>query len=447
MLESVVTVAKALEDYRPIVGDEPIQELKALAEPLRGARVLNINATPFGGGVAEMLSALVPLMNDVGLAAEWRVITGSEEFFSVTKAMHNSLQGMAIDWTADMERTWLIYNDINAELFAESYDFVIVHDPQPAGLLEGVLRRNGHRPTGTWLWRCHLDTSNARPEVWDFILPFVRLYQGAIFTRKEYVNGDLSGGPPVFTVWPAIDPLSSKNRKVSPDIVKGVLLQCGIDPTRPIVCQVSRFDPWKDPLGVIDVYREVKEEVPELQLVMAGVMANDDPEGWEYCQRTLHYAGEDEDIHVLSNLSEIAVGAFEVGALQQAASVVIQKSIREGFGLTVAEALWKGRPVVAGNVGGIPLQIEHSKTGFLANSTPEYVDYVLYLLRHPEVANEMGRQAKRYVRQNFLITRNLADYLRILGGFNHGEDRLVAVSGTKREENSCRVDGDHTHMR
>ncbi|MCK4362157.1 MAG: glycosyltransferase [Dehalococcoidia bacterium] len=411
MLEPVVTVAKALEDYRPIVGDEPIQELRALAEPLRGARVLNINATPFGGGVAEMLSALVPLMNDVGLAAEWRVITGSVEFFSVTKAMHNSLQGMAIDWTADMERTWLIYNDINAELFAESYDFVIVHDPQPAGLLEGVLRRNGHRPAGTWLWRCHLDTSNARPEVWDFILPFVRLYQGAIFTRKEYVNGDLSGGPPVFTILPAIDPLSSKNRKVSPDIVKGVLLQCGIDPTRPIVCQVSRFDPWKDPLGVIDVYREVKEEVPELQLVIAGVMANDDPEGWEYCQRTLHYAGEDEDIHVLSNLSEIAVGAFEVGALQQAASVVIQKSIREGFGLTVAEAMWKGTPVVGGNCGGIRLQIRDGDTGFLVSSPEDCAARIITLLQNPDLAKRMGRAGRESVRRKFLIPRLLRDHL------------------------------------
>jgi trehalose synthase len=429
MLELVVATARTLEEYRPFVGEEKIQELRALAEPLRGARVLHINATPFGGGVAEILSTLVPLMNDLGLAAEWRVIKGSEGFFSVTKAMHNSLQGMAIDWTAEMERTWLSYNDMNAELFDEPYDFVIVHDPQPAGLLEGVLRRNGHHPLGTWLWRCHIDTSSARPQVWDFIRPYIRLHKGAIFTRKEYVNGDLDGGPPVFTVWPAIDPLSPKNREASPEVLREILSHYGIDPYRPMVCQISRFDPWKDPLGVIDVYREVKREVPELQLVMVGSMANDDPEGWDYYRLTVDHAGQDDDVHILCNLSGI-----EVGALQQAANVVIQKSIREGFGLTVTEALWKGRPVVAGNVGGIPLQIEHGKTGFLANTTTEYVDYVRYLLWHPEVATEMGSQGKRYVQQNFLVTRNLADYLRILGGFNHYEDRLVVMSGTKREE-------------
>jgi len=408
MLESVIATAKTVEDYRPVVGEEKTQELRELSEPLQGARVLHINATSFGGGVAEMLSMLVPLMNDLGLTAQWQVIRGSEDFFSVTKAMHNSLQGMAIDWTADMERTWLSYNDMNAELFDQSYDFVIVHDPQPAGILEGVLRRNGHHHLGTWLWRCHIDTSNARPQVWDFIRPFIRLYQGAVFTRKEYVNGDLDGGPPVFTVWPAIDPLSPKNRGASPEAVKTVLSRYGLDPSRPIICQISRFDPWKDPLGVIDVYREVKKEVPELQLVMAGSMANDDPEGGDYYRLTVNHAGQDEDAHILCNLSDV-----EVGALQQAANVVIQKSIREGFGLTVAEALWKGRPVVAGNVGGIPLQIEHGKTGFLANTTSEYVDCVLYLLRHPEVADEMGCQGKTYVRQNFLVTRNLADYLRM----------------------------------
>ena len=429
MLELVVCPAKTLEDYRPFVGEEKIEELMALAEPLQGARVLHVNATSFGGGVAEMLSMLVPLMNDLGLSTEWQVIRGSEDFFSVTKAMHNSLQGMAIDWTADMERTWLSYNDMNAELFDEPYDFVIVHDPQPAGLFEGVLRKNGHHPLGTWLWRCHIDTSSARSQVWDFIRPYIKLYAGAIFTRKEYVNGDLDGGPPVFTVWPAIDPLSPKNREASPDVVREILSQYGIDFYRPIVCQISRFDPWKDPLGVIDVYREVKREVPELQLVMVGSMANDDPEGWDYYRLTVDHAGQDDDIHILCNLGDV-----EVGAIQQAADVVIQKSIREGFGLTVTEALWKGRPVVAGNAGGIPLQIEHGKTGFLANTTTEYADYVRYLLRHPEVATEMGSQGKRYVLRNFLVTRNLADYLRILGGFNHYEDRLVVMSGTKREE-------------
>ena len=420
MLELIATTIKKMDDYRPIVGDATIQELRALAQTLQGVRVLHINATAFGGGVAEMLSRVVPLMNDLGLIAEWQVIKGSEEFFSVTKAMHNGLQGMAIDWTRDMELTWLRCNDMNAELFNQSfnqsYDFVIVHDPQPAGIFQGIISRNGSRPLGTWLWRCHIDTTNCRRELWDFLCPFIKLYNGVIFTRKEYINASLDGDLPIFTIWPAIDPLSSKNREPSPEYVKKVLLKYRLDLSRPILCQVSRFDPWKDPLGVIDLYQEVKREIPELQLVMAGSMANDDPEGGHYYRLTVEHAGQDEDIHLLCNLSD-----DEVGALQQAANVVIQKSIREGFGLTVTEALWKGRPVVAGNVGGIPLQIRQGKTGFLANSNSEYVAYILYLLRHPEAANEMGHQGKEHVQQNFLVTRNLADYLRLFSRFGRSE--------------------------
>ncbi len=428
VLEPVVTHIKRLEEYRPIIGEEAYAGLKALAEPLRGTRVLHVNATPYGGGVAEMLQVLVPLMNDAGLDAEWRVISGSDDFFRVTKAMHNNLQGMELEWTADMERTWLEQNDLNAALFDSSYDYVIIHDPQPAGILEGVIRRGGCRPDGTWLWRCHIDTSDARPQVWDFIRPFVSLYDGVIFTRREYVNGNLGDKPPVFTIRPAIDPLSSKNREATPEMTEEVLRGLGIDRSRPFLCQISRFDPWKDPLGVIDVYREVKGEVPGLQLVMAGSMANDDPEGGEYYRRTIEHAGVDPDIHLLCNLGDV-----EIGVLQQAADVLIQKSIREGFGLTVAEAMWKGRPVVAGNVGGIPLQIDHGRTGFLADNTQEYVNFVFYLLRHPEVASEIGRQAREQVRQHLLITRNLSDYLRLFAGVGcpapAGEMREVVPDG------------------
>ena len=428
VLEPVVTRIKRLEEYRPIIGEEAYAGLKALAEPLRGTRVLHVNATPYGGGVAEMLQVLVPLMNDAGLDAEWRVISGSDDFFRVTKAMHNNLQGMELEWTADMERTWLEQNDLNAALFDSSYDYVIIHDPQPAGILEGVIRRGGCRPDGTWLWRCHIDTSDARPQVWDFIRPFVSLYDGVIFTRREYANGNLGDKPPIFTIRPAIDPLSSKNRESTPEMTEEVLRGLGIDRSRPFLCQISRFDPWKDPLGVIDVYREVKGEVPGLQLVMAGSMANDDPEGGEYYRRTIEHAGVDPDIHLLCNLGDV-----EIGVLQQAADVLIQKSIREGFGLTVAEAMWKGRPVVAGNVGGIPLQIDHGRTGFLADNTQEYVNFVFYLLRHPEVASEIGRQAREQVRQHLLITRNLSDYLRLFAGVGcparAGEMREVVPDG------------------
>jgi trehalose synthase len=423
VLEPVVTCIKKLEEYRPIIGEEAYAGLKVLAEPLRGARVLHVNATPYGGGVAEMLRVLVPLMNDAGLEAEWQVINGSDDFFRVTKAMHNNLQGMELEWTTSMERTWLEQNDLNAARFDHSYDYVIIHDPQPAGILEAVIRRDGHRPEGAWLWRCHIDTSSARSQVWDFIRPFVSLYDGVIFTRREYVNGNLRDKPPVFTIWPAIDPLSHKNREASPEMVETVLSKLGIDRSKPMICQISRFDPWKDPLGVIDVYREVKLEVPGLQLVMAGSMANDDPEGEDYYQRTIEHAGGDPDIHLLCNLTDI-----EIGVLQQAADIVIQKSIKEGFGLTVAEAMWKGRPVVAGNVGGIPLQIDHGKTGFLADNTQEYINFVFYLLRHPEVACEVGHQAREYVRQHLLITRNLADYLRLFADIRCYSAQPVSAS-------------------
>jgi len=422
VLESVLTTIKRLEEYRPIIGEEGFADMKALAEPLRGARVLHVNATPYGGGVAEMLRVLVPLMNDVGLEAEWQVISGHDDFFRVTKAMHNNLQGMELEWTAEMERTWQEHNDFNAASFDKSYDYVVIHDPQPAGILDGVIRRDGRRPAGTWLWRCHIDTSSSKPQVWDFIRPFVSLYDGVIFTRREYVNGNLGDKPPVYTIWPAIDPLSQKNRESTPEVVEMVLGRLGIDRSKPMICQVSRFDPWKDPLGVIDVYRAVKPEVPSLQLVMAGSMANDDPEGWEYYQRTVEHAGIDPDIHLLCNLTDV-----EISVLQQAADIIIQKSIREGFGLTVAEAMWKGRPVVAGNVGGIPLQIDHGKTGFLANNTQEYVNFIFYLLQHPEIASEAGLQAREYVRRHLLITRNLADYLRLFANNSSSVTPPVSV--------------------
>ena len=432
MLQPVTTISRSLDDYRTVIGNEAAESIKALADPLRGARVLHINSTPFGGGVAEILHALVPLMNDIGLHTEWRVISGPPEFFNVTKAMHNSLQGMALDWTADMQDVWLSCNDANAGHYDKQYDYVVVHDPQPAGLLECVMRRNGISPTGTWLWQCHIDTSESKPQVWDFIRPFIGLYKGAIFTREEYAVGNLNVNP-IFTVWPAIDPLSIKNREVAPEVVEAVLSKCGLDKSRPILCQISRFDPWKDPLGVIDVYRRVRKKVPELQLVIVGVMAHDDPEGIEYYQRTVAHAEGDPDIHILSNLTEVSVGPLEVGALQQAANVVIQKSIREGFGLTVTEALWKGRPVVAGNVGGIPLQVKHGETGLLANDTVEYIEHIVYLLRNERGGEEMGHRGKEHVRHNFLITRSLNDYLKIFRTYGSGAVQSIAVSGNKSE--------------
>ena len=406
MLGSVPTTPKTLESYRHVIGDERTEEIFALAGRLKGARVLNVNATAFGGGVAEILGTLIPLMNDIGLNADWQVIKGADEFFNVTKAMHNSLQGMYYDWTPEMRDVWLNYNRLNAELFDESYDFVVIHDPQPAAIPTFL---NGRRQ-GKWIWRCHIDLTDAQVQVWDFLRPYVETYDGAIFTLPEFVKDDLTG-PDVFTIPPAIDPLSPKNVDLPQEMVDGILQRYGVDPARPMVTQISRFDPWKDPLGVIDVYRQIKRDIPELQLVLVASMASDDPEGWDWYERTVRRAGEDFDIHILSNLN--GVGNIEVNAFQRAARVVIQKSIREGFGLVVSEALWKGRPVVAGNVGGIPLQIINGETGYLVNTNEECVEKVSFLLTHPREAAQMGLSGVEFVRERFLTTRYLRDYLSI----------------------------------
>jgi trehalose synthase len=409
MLGSVPTTPKSIEAYRPVIGEAATEEILRLASRLRGARVLHVNATAFGGGVAEILGTLVPLMNDLGLDADWQVIKGADEFFNVTKAMHNSLQGMYYDWTPAMRQTWLDYNKLNADLFDETYDYVVIHDPQPAAIPAFLEERTGSRP-GIWVWRCHIDITDAQVQVWDLLRPHVERYDGAIFTLPDYVKDDLEH-PKIFCVPPAIDPLSPKNADLPEETVNAILERYGVDPTRPMVTQISRFDPWKDPLGVIDVYRAAKREVPDLQLVLVASMASDDPEGWDWYERTVRRAGEDFDIHILSNLN--GVGNIEVNAFQRAARVVIQKSVREGFGLVVSEALWKGRPVVAGNVGGIPLQIVNGKTGFLVNTNEECVEKLLFLLRHREEADRMGAMGVEYVRDNFLTTRYLRDYLNI----------------------------------
>ncbi len=406
MLTRVPLKTKTLRAYAPIVGESVIQDLYMLAAPLRGAHVVHINATAYGGGVAEILQTLVPLMQDVGLDAEWQVIEGNDEFFNVTKAMHNGLQGMDIPFTEEMKHIWQAYNRRNAEQFEGEYDFVVVHDPQPAGLLYYTNGRGGKR----WVWRCHIDTSHPHPAFWNFLIPYINRYPAAIFTMKEYVGPGLSI-PHLAIIPPTIDPLSEKNAPMSSDEARRIVAHYGFDPHRPLLVQVSRFDPWKDPLGVIDCYRLVKRHIPEVQLALVGAMASDDPEGWDFYDRTVRHAGEDFDIRILHNFH--GVGNREVNAFQTAADVVIQKSIREGFGLVVSEAMWKGKPVVGGNVGGIRLQIIDGETGFLVNSVEECADRTLWLLQHPKEAQEMGAHAREHVRKHFLVTRLLRDYLRL----------------------------------
>ncbi len=404
-MQSVVLANKSLADYAPVVGEDVIAELERLARPLQGARVLHINATAYGGGVAEMLHTLVPLMRNVGLNAEWKVISGYDEFYNVTKSMHNALQGMSLELTPAMRAHYLHANVDNAVYFEGEYDYVIVHDPQPAPLR--MLRPSD---PGKWIWRCHIDLTASNPAYWDFLRPFVEDYDAAIFTMQQYVKKDLKIGK-IALVPPAIDPLSPKNAPMSEDEVRQVVSMYGLDVNRPVLVQVSRFDPWKDPLGVIDVYRAVKKEHPGLQLFMIGSMAHDDPEGMEYYQRTKDYAGDDPDIRLLSNLD--GVGNVEVNAFQRIATVVLQKSLREGFGLTIAEGLWKNRPVIGGNVGGIPLQIQEGVTGYLVNSVEECTERVLELMRNPEKAREMGERGREDVRHKFLSTANLRNYLNL----------------------------------
>lgn len=404
MLEQVPLEAKALSDYIPVVGEEVTEEIKQIADGLKSARVVHINATSFGGGVAEILVGLVPLMRDLGLDAEWQVIEGTDEFFNVTKASHNGLQGMEIDFTTEMKEIWKEYNHKNALSFEGEHDFIVVHDPQPAGLLHFHGREGGK----FWIWRCHIDTSTPNPEFWNFYAPFINLHDAGVFTMQQYVGPGVHFDP-LAIIPPTIDPLSPKNVEIPLQEAQKVVSGFGIDPNRPLITQVSRFDPWKDPIGVIDAYRFAKARVPDAQLALVGSMAADDPEGWYFLDKTSRHVGEDEDIFILHNFH--GVGAYEVGCFQAASDVLIQKSTREGFGLVVTEGLWKGKAVIGGNVGGIPLQVIDGKTGFLVESPQECGERTLELLQNPQLNQEMGAAGREHVRKNFLITRHLRDYL------------------------------------
>ena len=405
MLEIVKTEGKSLNDYIDIIGKEEIESIKKFALPLKGKKVVHINATSFGGGVAEILSTLVPLMKDVGIEAEWQVIKGSDDFFNVTKSIHNGLQGMDVPFTKEMKEIFLKNNQLNEKLFEGEYDFVVIHDPQPVAIVNYRQEKKGK-----WIWRFHIDPTNAQEKVWRFIRQLIEKHDAAIFTLKEYAKDDLKLKN-IAIIPPAIDPLSPKNMDLDQEEIENIVTKYKVDPNRPIIAQVSRFDPWKDPLGVIDMYRIVKKEVKDVQLVLIASMANDDPEGWEYYEKTARHAGEDYDIHLLSNLN--GVGNLEVNTFQRASDVIIQKSLREGFGLVITEALWKGKPVVAANVGGIPLQVDNRRTGYLVGDISECAERVIHLLKNTEIANKMGTSGKEYVRKNFLITRLLKDYLNL----------------------------------
>jgi trehalose synthase len=406
VLTPIAVGHKRLADYTHLAGRPLIAEINELAEELNGLRVLHLSATAFGGGVSEILYTLVPLMRDVGLDVEWQVMLGREEFYNATKRLHNALQGNPDALSDEEWKVFERYNALNATEIDGGWDVIIIHDPQPA-----AIRKHVPEKAKTWVWRCHIDLSEPNPETIERIVPLVHEYDHSVFHVQAYVPNGLDGAGSVHICPPAIDPLSPKNMALSPEDAAFVCDQFGIDVDRPLMCQVSRFDPWKDPIGVIDAYRAVIEHVPEAQLALVGSMATDDPEGWEFFNSTMAYADGDPDIHILNNLNN--VGAIEVNAFQSQADVVIQKSTREGFGLTVSEALWKARPFIGGDVGGIPLQVQDGETGYLVSSPEECADRATRILREPDLGKRLGRSGKEHVRRHFLTPRLLRDWLRI----------------------------------
>jgi trehalose synthase len=417
MLERVPLLEKELDDYAGVVGPETIERIRRLAEPLRGARILHLNATAYGGGVAELLATHVPLLRSAGIEAEWHVMHGSDEFFAITKQVHNALQGADIEWTPRMQRTYLERVLDNALALEDGWDFVVVHDPQPAALLSFLRDTALGRSSTRWIWRCHIDLTVADPTVWEFFRPFVEQYDASVWTMPEFVPASLKMDRIVHAP-PCIDPLSVKNLDLATPFCLEITKQYGIDPHRPVVCQISRFDPWKDPLGVIEAFKAVRTQVTDVQLVLAGSMATDDPEGFRVWEQIEEARGGDRDIHLLSNLHQ--VGAVQINAFQRVASVMVQKSLREGFGLTVSEALWKGRPVVGGRAGGIKLQIREGFDGYLVDSVEECAQRIVDLLADPVGADAMGAQGREHVRKNFLSTRELEDWLCLFGELGEG---------------------------
>ncbi len=407
VLQKVDISAAPIDEYRSVCGDAPIQRLADLAASLKGKRIAHINATPFGGGVSELLRSTVAIMRGLGVDVDWRVISGTSRFFEVTKGFHNALQGGEYHLTAEDRETYLLQNQFNAQLLEDEYDVIFIHDPQPAAML--ALHGRGR---AKWVWRCHIDTSEPSPEVLAFLHPFIVEYDALVFTLDSFVPASLRGHQ-VHIIPPAIDPLSPKNFDILPLQARRIMLWVGIDPNRPVVTQVSRFDPWKDPLGVIRVYRVARESIPGLQLALLGSMALDDPEAWGLLEQIRGETEGDPDIVVATNLT--GIGNIEINVFQRSSDLVVQKSLREGFGLIVSETLWKGTPMVAGNVGGIPIQMPDGAGGYLVDPHNDelFAERMIHLLTHPEEARQLGAAGREVVRRRFLIPRLVEDELRL----------------------------------
>lgn len=398
-----------LKDYEPYVGRSVLEELRRLGDKLSGTVVENINSTYTGGGVAEILRRMVPFLNQLGVETRWKTIKGDQEFFTITKKFHNALHGRKEEIKGEDYNYFLEVVRSNARQLDLKGDIIFVHDPQPVSLVE--IREERQK----WIWRCHIDISNPDEHVWSFIRRYVERYDATVFSAPNFAKILPNR---MFLIYPSIDPLSEKNRELSEQEIGQVLEKYGIDPEKPIILQVSRFDYLKDPLGVIEAYRMVKKGM-SCQLILAGGKADDDPESEKVFEEVREKASRDSDIHILLLPSD---ADKEINALQRAATVVVQKSIKEGFGLTVTEALWKGKPVVASAVGGILLQVKNKITGLLCHSVEGAAYAIRLLLTNPEYAKELGRNGKEHVRQNFLITRHLKDYLLLFLSISKNQD-------------------------
>ncbi len=396
-----------IEEYIPIVGQSVIDDLRLLAERLKGKVIQNVNSTPVGGGVDEILNCMVPLLRELGVDTRWDIIKGGEQFFGVTKKFHNVLHGRTQEIT---KRDFDIFMETSQNNIEEVHiygDIVFVHDPQPIALIK-------KKANNKWIWRCHIDVSNPNARVWDFLMDFIVNYDSAVFSAPTF-----SRKLPIrqFLISPSIDPLSEKNKELSQETIDNVLRKYNITKNKPVITQISRFDRLKDPLGVIEAYQRVKQYI-DCQLILAGGTAVDDPEGMEVLEEVKTKAKQDKDIHILL----LPQNDIEVNALQRVSTVIVQKSIREGFGLTVAEALWKAKPVVASSVGGIPLQIKHKYSGLLCHSIEGAAFAIKQFLNNPEYARKLGENGREHIRSNFLITRHLKDYMLLFLSLYHNED-------------------------
>ncbi len=408
MLPTVPVHPRRLDEYREPAGDEAVDRLRETAAQLKGARILHVSATAFRGGVAELLLSHVGLLGDLGIEASWQVLQGSDRFSAIAGFLLHGLQGDPAPWDERMASEFEGLARENADLLAEGldHDFVVVHDPQPAVLLSMMGDRA--RPGGAWVWRCHQDLSSAVAPAWEYLAPYVAAYDAAVFTMDGFVPPGYRG-PPVAVIPPSIDPLSARNQWIDPDTIYEILHRFGVQWTRPIVTQVAPFDPSKDPLGVIDAYRLARDEIPDLQLALIGSVAREDPESWHYLEVTERHRGDDPNVFVLSNLQ--GVGHLEVNAFQRDSRVILQKSLREGFGLTVSESMWKGTPVIGGDVGGIRLQIEDGVSGYLVDSVEGCAGRLVELVGDEELHDRMSEAGRRRVRERFLTLREIDDTL------------------------------------